>query len=171
MDRHPGGKEHSRYMIELMNLPEGAAILDMGAGAGETVGLLRVLGYNARGIDLQPRSDLVEQGDYLCAPYSNASFDGIISQCSFYVSGNVPGALAQAHRLLKKGGILVLSDVFPQDENPEEIVQKAGFETLQMEDMTESWKQHYIQLRWQGEISKLTCDRKVEYKLILCKKL
>ena len=52
---HPGGEQHSRYLIELAFLPKGTKWLDMGAGDGSTVRLLRSIGYCAEGIDLEPR--------------------------------------------------------------------------------------------------------------------
>ena len=55
MKGHPGGREHSLRMLELAALPPGARILDMGAGAGETLALLRESGFDAVGIDLSPR--------------------------------------------------------------------------------------------------------------------
>ena len=51
MLRHPGGEKHSRYLIELAFLEKGTKWLDMGAGDGGTVHLLRSLGYCAEGID------------------------------------------------------------------------------------------------------------------------
>ena len=69
MKSHPGGAEHTRRMLELSSLPEGAAVLDMGAGAGETLEMLRERGFAARGIDLAPRSEAVEQGDLLRVPF------------------------------------------------------------------------------------------------------
>ena len=51
---HPGGQEHSRYLIELSFLPPPAKWLDMGAGDGSTVRLLKSLGYEAEGIDFEP---------------------------------------------------------------------------------------------------------------------
>ena len=33
MNGHPGGAEHTRHMLELADLPAGAGVLDMGAGA------------------------------------------------------------------------------------------------------------------------------------------
>ena len=101
---HPGGEQHSRYLIELAFLEKGTKWLDMGAGDGSTVRLLRSLGYCAEGIDLEPRGKDVTRGDYLDAPWQDEFFDGIISQCSFYVSGNIPAALKEASRLLHKGG-------------------------------------------------------------------
>ena len=44
MKGHPGGEAHTRRMTELAALPGGARVLDMGAGAGEGVRLLRSLG-------------------------------------------------------------------------------------------------------------------------------
>ncbi|MBR2880051.1 MAG: methyltransferase domain-containing protein, partial [Oscillospiraceae bacterium] len=85
MTRHPGGEEHSRYLIELSFVEPPAGWLDMGAGSGETVRLLRSLGYEAEGIDLEPSGEGVIKGDYLEAPYADESFDAIISQCSFFV--------------------------------------------------------------------------------------
>ena len=61
---HPGGEKHSRYLIELSFLTPPAKWLDMGAGDGETVNLLRSLGFEAEGIDLSPRGENVTQGDF-----------------------------------------------------------------------------------------------------------
>ena len=90
---HPGGEQHSRYLIELAFLEKETKWLDMGAGDGSTVRLLRSLAYCAEGIDLEPRGKDVTRGDYLDAPWQDGFFDGIISHCSFYVSGNVHAAL------------------------------------------------------------------------------
>lgn len=108
---HPGGDDHSRYLIELSFLTPPAKWLDMGAGDGETVRLLRELGFEAEGIDLAPRSDDVTEGDFLHTSLPVDSFDGVLSQCAFYVSGDVPAALREAGRLLRRGGKLVFSDV------------------------------------------------------------
>ena len=68
MQGHPGGEEHSRYLIELSFLPPPARWLDMGAGDGSTVRLLKSLGYEAEGIDRNPRGEDVTAGDYLNPP-------------------------------------------------------------------------------------------------------
>ena len=47
MNGHPGGAEHTRRMLALAELPAGARVLDMGAGAGEAVAVLSSLGYRA----------------------------------------------------------------------------------------------------------------------------
>ena len=168
---HPGGEKHSRYLIELAFLDTPARWLDMGAGDGSTVRLLRDLGHEAEGIDLSPRGEDVVQGDYLKAPYEDGSFDGIISQCSFYVSGNVPGALAEAGRMLRKGGKLVFSDV---TENVVQLLndcRKAGFAVRHIEDLTEDWKEYYLEALWTRDDVCLPQGKKFSYVLFVCERV
>ena len=149
MNGHPGGRAHTRHMLELAALPRGARILDMGAGAGETLSLLLEQGYAARGIDLAPRAEIVERADFLRAPFPDGSFDAVISQCAFFVSGDVPGALREARRLLKPGGKLLLSDVFFED--PTALLALAGFAVLSARDMTAQWRAYYLEALWREE--------------------
>ena len=123
MNAHPGGEGHTRHMLEIATLPKGSHILDMGAGAGETVTLMQTLGYNAEGIDC--------------------------TQCAFFVSGNVPQALREAYRLLKNNGLLLLSDVFFEDPVPQ--LKNAGFILLYQEDLTEQWQEYYLEALWKEE--------------------
>ena len=146
MKRHPGGEESTRRLIEPAQLSAGASVLDMGAGEGETVRLLRSMGFDARGIDKKPDGEGVEQGDFLHAPYPDGVFDAVIGECSFFVSGDQNGALREAHRLLKSGGLLLLSDVF--FEAPEPMLKSALFEVLFIEDRTEAWREYYLEALW-----------------------
>ena len=149
MNGHPGGKEHTLRMLELAELPRGARVLDMGAGAGEALRLLRALGFDAAGVDLAPHGEGVEQGDFLHLSFPDGSFDAVLSQCAFYVSGDVPGALREANRLLKRGGKLLLSDVF--FEAPLPLLKRAGFSVLSAEDMTPQWREYYLEALWREE--------------------
>ena len=168
---HPGGEQHSRYLIELAFLERGANWLDMGAGDGSTVTLLQSLGHTATGIDLSPRGENVTRGDYLNAPYADGGFDGIISQCSFYVSGDVPKALQEAARMLRKGGKLVFSDV---TENVVQLLndcRRAGFAVRHMEDMTDTWKEYYLESLWKEDNVCLPAGKKVSYVLFICERM
>ena len=166
---HPGGEQHSRYLIELSFLEPPAKWLDMGAGDGSTVRLLRSLGHAAEGIDLEPRGADVERGDYLNAPYEDGAFDGIISQCSFHVSGAVPGALREAARLLHKGGKLVFSDV---TENVVALLnhcRSAGFAVRHIEDLTQEWKEYYLECLWREE--HVPTGKGLSYVLFVCERM
>ena len=170
MNGHPGGETHTRRMIVLADLPASACVLDMGAGDGEAVRLLRSLGCEAQGVDLAPRGEDVEQSDFLRLPYPGGSFDAVLSQCAFFISGDVPGALREAHRVLKPGGKLLLSDVF--FEAPEPLLQAAGFEALELEDMTGAWREYYFEALWSGENCGCAIPRgKCRYWLIIARRV
>lgn len=171
MNRHPGGEEHSRHMIALAGLAKASKWLDMGAGAGETVRLLRTMGYEACGIDLHPGSEDVMQGDYLAAPYDDGSFDGIISQCSFYVSGDVPRALQEAGRLLRKGGKLVFSDVTEDAKLLMAQCCRSGFAVQHTEDLTPAWREYYLEALWTQENVCLPHGKKFRYVLCVCERM
>jgi ubiquinone/menaquinone biosynthesis C-methylase UbiE len=168
---HPGGEQHSRYLIELSFLEKGTKWLDMGAGDGSTVRLLRSLGYAAEGIDLEPRGKDVQQGNYLEAPWQGGSFDGIISQCSFYVSGDVPGALKEAARLLHKGGKLIFSDVTENVVTLLNQVRQAGFTVRHLEDLTDQWKEYYLEALWTQDNVCLPRGKKFSYVLFVCERM
>jgi len=168
---HPGGEKHSRYLIELSFLDKGTKWLDMGAGDGETVRLLRTLGYGAEGIDLEPRGKDVTRGNFLECPWLNGFFDGILSQCSFYVSGDVPGALKEASRLLRKGGKLVFSDVTENVVTLLNQCRQAGFAVRHLEDLTEQWKEYYLEALWKEDNVCLPQGKKFSYVLFVCERV
>ena len=172
MNAHPGGTEHTRCLLAFAaesGLSPGARVLDLGAGAGETVLLLQELGYAAEGIDLAPRSPAVREGDLLSADYPDETFDAVISQCAFFVSGDVPGALCESFRLLKPGSLLLLSDVAFDPLASE--AEAAGFRVLWEEDMTGLWKDYYMEALWRGD--ELCCElprKKCAYTALVCRK-
>lgn len=170
MNGHPGGSQHSLKMLKLSGLLPGSCILDMGAGAGETCVLFREQGYLVRGIDLEPRSEEVEQGDFLKSGLAKGIFDGIISQCAFFVSGDVQKAFREAYRMLKSGGKLMLSDVCPQGQNLCLQAEQAGFQVLLCEDMTRQWKEYYIEAIWRGTAECIPCQGKYSYQMVICLK-
>ena len=144
MTRHPGD---TRHLIALAGLRPGARVLDLGAGDGDSVRLLRSCGFDAVGIDRKEAPD-VEAGDLLHTGIADASFDAVMSECAFFVSGDVPGALQESARLLKPGGTLLLADVF--FEPPEPRLMAAGFRVIVKEDWTDAWREYYLRSIWEG---------------------
>ena len=166
---HVGGEKHSRYLMELSFLPKGVRVLDMGAGDGATVRLLRDMGYIAKGIDLAPRGDDVTKGDYLHAPFADASFDGIISECSFYMSGDMLGALTEAARILKIGGKRVFSEGCGDVVALLGDVRKVGFAVRHIEDLTDEWKEYYLEALWREE--NVPKGKWLSYVLMICERV
>ena len=183
MHGHPGGKEHTLHMLALSELKPSTKILDMGAGNGEAVQKLLSLDYEAIGIDLKSEitfhdckddictlQTLVFQGDFLTYPFEPASFDGILSQCAFHVSGQPEKAFSTAYKLLKPDGILMISDVCPRNTTLQTLAETAGFTILHYEDQTSAWKEYYIEAIWRGTADCFPCNQKMNYEMVICKK-
>lgn len=168
MNGHPGGEENTIRMLVLGGLHSGSRILDMGAGAGETVRFLRSIGYNAEGIDIEPRSHEVRHGDLLHTPYLEESFDGIISQCAFWLSGDIAAAFAECARILKPEGMLMVSDLCFEPMQP--AAEAAGFRVVHLEDMTAQWREYYIEAIWRGTADNCHAKGKCSYQLMVCRK-
>ena len=132
--------------------------LDLGAGEGDTVRILKSFGLEAHGVDLFPRGSDVEIGDFLHLQYSSDSIDLCISQCAFFVSRDQKNALSECWRVLKKGGFLLLSDL--DTGNLSEMAEQTGFTILRQEDQTLLWREYYLEAIWNDSFC---CE---EYKLL-----
>lgn len=196
-NRHPGGRSTTRHLLEMSGLLSEISgghscgntagrgnmipfrILDMGAGDGQTVRLLREMGFAAEGIDKHPGTadvdPLVHTGDFLHCPFEDGTFDAICSECAFFISGDAPAALKEAARLLKKHGRLLLADVsFVSPESHIQWLEEAGFSVLALEDITSQWKDYYISCIWDGTVDQLCgCfpKGKCSYYLTICERM
>lgn len=154
-------------------------ILDMGAGDGHAVRLLNSMGFDAKGIDLSPGTDTPEGsllcGNFLHCPFPDQTFDAVISECAFYVSGDADSALKEAARILKKSGLLLLADVSFSDTGTHvHTLEAAGFSVLKLEDCTSLWKEYYISCIWNGTAEQLCpCipKGKCRYYLTVCERM
>lgn len=119
----PGGLELTGRAVELCRLPPGALVLDVGCGAGITVGHLRdSFGYDARGVDISPallgeglRRDPTLPLSYAPAeelPVADSSLDGIFCECVLCLLDDPVVALKEFHRALRPGGKLAVSDLY-----------------------------------------------------------
>ena len=158
MNRHPGGEEQTLHLLRSIELKKGMKALDLGAGEGETVRIMKAFGLNVQGVDLAPRSSEVQRGDFLDLQYAADSMDLCISQCAFFVSRDQKNALSECWRVLKKGGFLLLSDL--DTGNLLEMAEQTGFTILRQENQTLLWREYYLEAIWNDSF----CSE--EYKLL-----
>jgi len=125
---HMGGRAATTYVANLVDLPPGTRVLDIGSGLG---GVARYLagehGCHVTGIDLTPEyvriaGDLTERTglsglvDFVCGsalnlPWPAASFDAVVT---FHAAMNIsdrPRLYAEAARVLRPKGVFAIYDV------------------------------------------------------------
>jgi len=106
---------HAAAMQLIADVPQGSSVLELGCGSGTFLRDLTRCGYQVTGVDAQEtaaglsgvrflRSDLEKP-----LPFDRSSFDAVVSIETVEHLWNSYGFLEEALRVLKPGGILVLS--------------------------------------------------------------
>jgi ubiquinone/menaquinone biosynthesis C-methylase UbiE len=109
---------YKKALQELEISPD-TMLLDAGCGSGMFSSMAIDAGAQVIGIDAapglleiarqrNPQNNFMEE-DLEAMPFANNSFDLVTGFNSFQYAGNFSKALAEAHRVLKPGGILVLA--------------------------------------------------------------
>ncbi|OIO00941.1 MAG: hypothetical protein AUJ49_08860 [Desulfovibrionaceae bacterium CG1_02_65_16] len=116
----PGGLALTRRALDVLELPPGALVLDLGCGRGATAKLLAARGGGVLALDPSPallawaggRGVSRILGRAQAVPLANASVDAVFCECVLSVTGEPDAVLAEVARVLKPGGRLVLSDLY-----------------------------------------------------------
>ena len=160
-----GGLGLTREALDFCRFAPGSRLVDVGCGSGATVHYLQAAGFNARGIDCN--AAVIEQagphcqlGDSSELPFEAGSLDGLFFECSFSQMESRQNILAEATRVLKGGGRLVISDLYFRNEayggflpNAGEwkrMITEAGFTILLFEDKSDELAEFAAQLLLQG---------------------
>jgi len=132
---HPGGLTLTRRIVEIVHPEKGSRVLDVACGKGGT-SLILAQDYKCRvvGIDLSEKlislarcsleakrlnnslAFIVADAEEL--PFEDASFDTIISECSFSILPNKEKAASEMNRVLKSNGKLVMADIILRGRIP-----------------------------------------------------
>jgi len=125
----PGGAALTKKAVETAKLPEGAIVLDVGCGEGDTVAMLNEgFGFKATGVDLSKKMiklgkerhkglDLRRmEAEFL--DFESRSFDAVFMECGLSVFRLQDDAAFEAYCVLKPGGKLIISDLYKKDPDP-----------------------------------------------------
>lgn len=129
----PGEFDITDRGIELAGLKNGDRVLDIGCGEGDTVAhLCKDWGMDAEGIDmnLSMISTAKEKhpeisvkfgdGEFL-DDYTSYTFDAVTMECVLSLINIPDESLHEAYCVLKKGGKLILSDLYYKDPDPKKM--------------------------------------------------
>ncbi len=109
--------------IEFCDFSAGSSILDIGCGLGATQNLLTEYGFRTFGIDIS-RLQLCQcdsgshariQANGETVPIADKSLDGIFIECTLSVVPQPRMILSEVCRLLKPGGLLILTDLYARN--------------------------------------------------------
>lgn len=116
----PGGLALTRRALALAKLPGAALVADLGCGPGATARLLAQAGHRVLALDFSPELLALARGPGITAlraraealPLPDASMDAVFCECVLSVTGAATAVLLETARVLKPGGVLVLSDLY-----------------------------------------------------------
>lgn len=116
----PGGLALTQRALALANLPSAALVADLGCGPGATSRLLAQAGHRVLALDVaakflgQARGPGVSPLRALAQalPLAKTCLDAVFCECVLSVTGQAAAVLAEAARVLKPGGVLVVSDLY-----------------------------------------------------------
>jgi len=119
----PGGYVLTERALKICSLPVSSRIADIGCGAGGTLEYLEKAGYyRSVGLDCSEAligeavcriaSERVVLGNAENLPFKKDFLDTLFCECVLSILGDRMAALHEFSRVLKKGGFLIISDVF-----------------------------------------------------------
>lgn len=112
---HPGGEALTAHLLDLLELPPGAVVLDVACGRGKALEAVRARGGTALGVDVEAgqvrgvRGAVV--GDAHRLPVRSGACDAVLLECSLSTFDDATAALREVARVLRPGGRLGLTDV------------------------------------------------------------
>jgi arsenite methyltransferase len=178
----PGSLALTDTLVDRAGLEAGDLVLDIGCGPAASIEHLRCdRGLEMIGLDhsaallVAARANTAAplvRGDGGRLPFSDASIDVVLAECSMSLMPDINGMLSEVSRVLRPGGSLLCSDIYARDPEGaaalhalpfdscirgalgrDEIlglVANHGFEIASWEDRSEELRSFAAQLVWRG---------------------
>lgn len=161
LQQHPGGLALTKQLLAACSFQPGTKVLDIGCGRGTTVEYLQeVCQVHAVGIDVSEErlaqgrdrnlSLQLIQAAAENLPFPDATFDGVIAECSLSVMVDARAVLAEIRRVLVLGGTLGVTDVYKKTtgglpgadgEEWKELAKCSGFALRSWEDCSSALRE------------------------------
>lgn len=163
-EMRPGGRQTTLCLLEAAGIQAGAWMADIGCGTGASVSFLNAQGFHAVGVDIS--HSLCEKARArgaaaLCAdaqelPFFDGEMDALLFECTLSVLVDVEAVLFECARVLKAGGMLLVSDVYYEDaqttrNNWADRLSVAGFSLVHWEEHPEMLSAFRERLLWEVE--------------------
>lgn len=171
-----GGLNLVNEIIEMYEADEDIKVLDVGCGSGYSVNYLCEKGFDATGIDFS--EEIINLGkerykginiktmDANNLDFPENYFDLILFECSLSVMQNPEKILESCRKLLKKNGLIFLSDFFFKQTNIydetytlnywNKLFADLNFQVINFQDKSKEWKNYLGMVLWEyGELSGL----------------
>jgi ubiquinone/menaquinone biosynthesis C-methylase UbiE len=156
---HPGGLRMTDRAARIAGLTPGTILLDVGCGEGASLEFLaRKFGVVPYGIN--------ENAENLL--YDDAFFDAVICECVLSLIEDAAKAIREIQRVLKPGGIFIVSDVCDKEELNMTESMYTGFDTVHIEEHRAALVTYAAEMHGAGAE---LCDAKsATYYLLICRK-
>ena len=185
---HPGGYGLTKYAVAKCGFPKGSSLLDVGCGAGGNIERLRA-DFDCHVTGLEPslamsggRADII-RADAENTGLPADSFDGVLFECVLSLCEEPANALAEACRVMRRGGRLIISDLYADsccrcdcgpvarifsEREIQELTGAAGFRTIFWEDRRDDLTDMALQMIMEGLADEM-CDMFALLRRIKCR--
>ncbi|MDO4177036.1 MAG: class I SAM-dependent methyltransferase [Bacillota bacterium] len=177
--KRPGEFNITDRALEIANFKMGSRILDIGCGQGDTVNHLNELGLKAEGIEMNlsdiqiakeryPGIDVKFGDGSFLDDYTSFTFDGVTFECSLSMINQPDEALHEAYCVMKKGGRLIITDLYEIDPDPKQVkaveieADRQARIPHQEGDCDEGTVMRFVNFRYEGAFFKEQLIRMVE---------
>ena len=172
----PGGTKITKEAADIMGLPPGSKVLEIGCGKGETLEFLtKEYGWDMTAIDMDlemvaAAKERVKDADVrygdgeFLEDFLSKTFDGVVIECVLSLINLPDESLNEIYCVLKNGGKLFISDLYMRDPDPDQVkairIEAARQARIPHEynecsdDCADDHKKRFVNFRFEGRFIK-----------------